>query len=569
MMFCHCSVGDTLCAQQQEIIYPKCLYSTSSTAVTCTEAVRKCEEDLRCRYLRNSLATNCPVSHDACAKTSLDECRRTILNARASILEQPCYCPLSDLECMASQRMMIPNNPCIEKAMVDYSRLMGYNTVTAIKTASIETNRVLENTAQSVVKEKSQPGKTRIVVDSRGLIKSGSDRFSGNRRTDYGRGGQVRIPSNMDALRGFRVEKWKSSATEKEARAPERTDDNSIGTTSVAPTLMTTSMLMTPSILTTTSMVMTTYKRIHKGSNEGRRLEKPRTTLSPISTEPPPPWVTTTELLPTTTVAFVTHAPPPKEGCIAKDANGREIFAHIGSVIRRYVDWSARCSSWCECIAEDELVCERLPCLEDGQCDAPLTTVDFGERLFLRDRGACFCESGTFICDFPEEMPEVYPGLYLSAGYSATDVDMLRSEVPHDVLERAGFLSSNAATDIASRLQVAFERLLPKGLLCRIVLMPELSEPGSAFMRVEWFGMNMALNRTKVQWHTGGAEKVCSPYAIKLSDYFSLGESPRFQLALSTVKQLKVLDHLDGLPSSTSDAKCALVVLLFLFKTLV
>ncbi|VDM56210.1 unnamed protein product [Angiostrongylus costaricensis] len=53
-------------------------------------------------------------------------------------------------------------------------------------------------------------------------------------------------------------------------------------------------------------------------------------------------------------------------------------------------------------------------------------------------------------------------GLYLSAGYSTTDVDMLRSEVPHDVLERAGFLSSKAATDIANRLQVSFERLLPK-----------------------------------------------------------------------------------------------------------
>ncbi|VDM68522.1 unnamed protein product [Strongylus vulgaris] len=59
-------------------------------------------------------------------------------------------------------------------------------------------------------------------------------------------------------------------------------------------------------------------------------------------------------------------------------------------------------------------------------------------------------------------MPEVYPGLYLSAGYSTTDVEMLRSETPRDVLERAGFLSANAATDIASRLQIAFERILPK-----------------------------------------------------------------------------------------------------------
>ncbi|KHJ77820.1 hypothetical protein OESDEN_22560 [Oesophagostomum dentatum] len=117
---------------------------------------------------------------------------------------------------------------------------------------------------------------------------------------------------------------------------------------------------------------------------------------------------------------------------------------------------------------------------------------------------------------------------------------MLRSEIPRDVLERAGFLSANAATDIASRLQIAFERILPKGLQCRIVLMPEMSEPGSAFMRVEWFGKNEALNHTKMQWHTGRAEKACSPYINKLSDYFSLSESPRFQLVLSSVKQLKV-----------------------------
>lgn len=34
-----------------------------------------------------------------------------------------------------------------EKAMLDYSRLMGYNTPTAAKTASIETNRVHEVTS--------------------------------------------------------------------------------------------------------------------------------------------------------------------------------------------------------------------------------------------------------------------------------------------------------------------------------------------------------------------------------------------------------------------------------------
>ncbi|VDO62648.1 unnamed protein product [Haemonchus placei] len=482
MMFCHCSAGDSLCAQQQEILYPKCLYSTSSTAITCTEAARKCDTDHRCRHLRHSLTANCPVAYEACAKTSLDECRRTILHARASILEQPCYCPLSDVECMAHQRLMIPNNPCIEKAMLDYSRLMGYNTPPA-------TNRVHEAdyANQSLVGDSQEESVIFIQVTPIKSYKVGMNE-------------PLRKVWVVNDLSGIR-KPIRMGVTIKQETAQEANG----------------------------SLNDVLFRR---------RKEKPRTTLSPLPTEPPPPWETTTTQPPTTT--FVTHAPPPAEGCNAKDASGRQIFVHTGSLIRKYVDWSGRCSSWCECVSEDELVCERLPCLEDGKCDAPLTSVDFGERLFLRDRGACFCESGTFICDLPEEMPEVYPGLYLSAGYSLTDVEMLRSEIPREALERAGFLSSNAATDIASRLQIAFERVLPKGLQCRIVLMPEMSEPGSAFMRVEWFGKNEALNHTKLQWHTGWAEKACSPYVTMLASYFSLNDSPRFQLVLSTVKQLKV-----------------------------
>ncbi|KAK6749838.1 hypothetical protein RB195_002071 [Necator americanus] len=581
MMFCHCSAGDTICAQQQEILYPKCLYSTSSMAMTCTEAARKCDADHRCRHLRHSLSANCPIAHDECAKTSLDECRRTILHARASILEQPCYCPLSDVECMAHQRTMIPNNPCIEKAMLDYSRLMGYNSPTAVKSASIETNRVYENnvekaapkmsqsTEKTSMKDPSSRGqeKTRIVVDSRGVTRSGLSGSEFRKAADYGEGGHSQKVAETNQHRSqYRAKSWKektgntetenersehpksetdtgSSRTDQQHRPSATKDDEEaeIEVESVVPT--------TPK--PTVSTWIPTHRKTHLEHSEGRRKGKHRTTTSPVTSTEPPPWITTTQQLPTTTTTFITHAPPPAEGCNAKDASGRQIFVHIGSVIRRYVDWSGRCSSWCECLAEDQLSCERLPCLEDGRCEAPLATVDFGERLFLRDRGACFCESGTFICDLPEEMPEVYPGLYLSAGYSTTDIDMLRSEIPSDVLERAGFLSSDAATDIAGRLQIAFERILPKDLQCRIVLMPEMSEPGSAFMRIEWFGKNEALNHTKTQWHTGWAEKACSAYVMKLSDYFSLSESPRFQLVLSSVKQLKVLDYLDGLPSST------------------
>ncbi|PIO64365.1 GDNF/GAS1 domain protein, partial [Teladorsagia circumcincta] len=329
MMFCHCSAGDSLCAQQQELLYPKCLYSTSSSAITCTEAARKCDTDHRCRHLRHSLSANCPVAYEACAKTSLDECRRTILHARASILEQPCYCPLSDVECMAHQRTMIPNNPCIEKAMLDYSRLMGYNTPTGAKT-----DRRLNQAGAPV----GHRGVTRPGTSGKDIVQDPGRRKKPERAT--GLAGQATARSRcISHVRRYvdwsgRCSSWCECVSEDE-------------------------------------LVCERLPCLEDGKCE-----------APLASV---------------------------EGCYAKDASGRQIFVHTGSIMRRYVDWSGRCSSWCECVSEDELVCERLPCLEDGKCEAPLASVDFGERLFLRDRGACFCESGTFICDLPEEMPEVYP----------------------------------------------------------------------------------------------------------------------------------------------------------------
>ncbi|EYC31107.1 hypothetical protein Y032_0004g1963 [Ancylostoma ceylanicum] len=515
MMFCHCSAGDTPCAQQQEMLYPKCLYSTTPMAMTCTEAARKCDTDHRCRHLRHSLSANCPVSHDECTKTSLDECRRTILHARASILEQPCYCPLSDVECMAHQRTMIPNNPCIEKAMLEYSRLMGYNTPTAAKSASIETNRVYEsNVEEAATKEPSRhhQEKTRIGIDNRGATRPSGTGHSGNRRTGFGQDEQSRKTGETDAHNSrYRTKDWKEKEVKSEAKEWTEKKENAeaaeaehqrgegwqIGTSSISQAgerrVVSSAEesgkggdVEEGSSTTTKPKTMTTWSSHRKTHTEGRRKGKHRTTVSPLDpTEPPPPWVTTTEQLPTTTTTFVTHAPPPavSEGCNTKDASGRQIFVHTGAVIRRYVDWSGRCSSWCECVAEEQLVCESLPCLEDGRCDAPLTTIDFGERLYLRGRGSCFCESGAFICDLPEEMPEVYP--------------------------------AQTTTEI-------------------------LNEHAEA----------------------------CSPYVNQLSNHFQQNESPRFQLVLSSVKQLKVLDYLDGLPSSASDVKYFVAALTLLIRIL-
>jgi hypothetical protein len=40
---------------------------------------------------------------------------------------------------------------------------------------------------------------------------------------------------------------------------------------------------------------------------------------------------------------------------------------------------------------------------------------------------------------------------------------------------------------------------------------------------------------------------VCAPYVRKLENQFSLEKAARYQLVLSTVKQLRVYDLLDGL----------------------
>ena len=117
-------------------------------------------------------------------------------------------------------------------------------------------------------------------------------------------------------------------------------------------------------------------------------------------------------------------------------------------------------------------------------------------------------------------MPEFYPGLYVTAGYSVNDVEMLRKEVPSLQLEKAGFMSE-PAKDIGSRLQIAFERLQPEvasllfssrisfqSLHCLLVLMSELSETGYACFRVEGWGLDERFNHTKIQWQHDGSEKV-------------------------------------------------------------
>ncbi|CAD6197128.1 unnamed protein product [Caenorhabditis auriculariae] len=602
VMFCHCAAGDATCLGQQELLYPRCLYRSSAAVTTCTQTAAQCDADPRCRHIRHALSAHCRVVNGECEQRSLDNCRRTILSARATVLEQPCFCPLSDVTCLAHQRMMIPNNPCIENAMLEYSRIMGYNSAT-----SLETNRVPPIADSDLI---NLPMKLENSHSSHGKSGAHAQRHSHmttSTTTTPSPPAEPVIPTPRASPRSL----LPSEVTKRREKSRNRgrvTPTPRYKTSTAVPVTTTTTTTSTTTTTTTTTSAPSTVasgrgfismlvskvlnsgeENVENFTDEEHETPVPieevpelqaqpviikektdtkwlqiKTTLTPPkASEAPPPWVSTSPGAPTTTTVFVTHAPPPAEGCYTKDANGREIFTHRGSIIRRYVDWSGRCSTWCECEEEDRLECESLPCLQHATCDAPLTTLEFGERLYVKGRGACYCESGKFICELPEHVPETYPGLYLSIGYSEDDAEMLRKSVPREILDRAGFVSSNAATDIASHLQIAFERILPKDLRCRIVTMPEMNDGGNAFFRVEWFGMNELLNHTSVQWHSGGAEKICSPYVLKLADHFSLNESPRFQLVLSTVKQVKVLDYLNGLPSQLGNPNFNFILFLF------
>ncbi|CCD74142.1 GDNF/GAS1 domain-containing protein [Caenorhabditis elegans] len=581
IMFCHCAPEDEGCLTQQEIIYPKCLYRSSGYMQTCTQSVQKCDQDQRCKHIRYAMQAHCPVRNGECSKTSLDDCRRTLLTARASILEQPCFCKLSDVQCLAHQNSMIPTNPCIESAMIEYSRIMGYSK------PGLATNRVQSTVEEAVDPPEPEPAmrRTASTINHQPIttVTFAPPTYQEPPRTTS------RPYQNQQNNR----KRMRTSTTTK---APRTTVPPTTVTVRTTKTTTTTTTPPPPPPVTSkkssfldlfgifgkkeTQTTVADRKSINsetidnlptddenneeqmdeepmteikKSSDTVQRKPKFRTTVTPpITSEAPPPWISTTPTAPTTTTVFTTHAPPPMEGCNTKDANGREIFTHIGAIMRKYVDWSGRCSTWCECESEDHLACEPVPCLDHGTCDAPLTTIEFGERVFLKDRGACYCETGNFVCEFPEDSPETYPGLYMSIGYSQKDVELIRKAVPREILDKAGFSSSDASTDIASRMQIAFERLLPKNLQCRIVTMNELSEPGNALYRIEWYGRNEMFNHTRTRWHSDGAEKICSPYVRKLADHFSLNESPRFQLVLSTVKQVKVLDYLDGLPQSSS-----------------
>ncbi|KAL3074393.1 hypothetical protein niasHS_015223 [Heterodera schachtii] len=255
------------------------------------------------------------------------------------------------------------------------------------------------------------------------------------------------------------------------------------------------------------------------------------------------------------------------EGCPTRNVDGEWVTHYGDTVFRHFHDWAGRCSSWCECKSNGSLLCHQLGCLSDAQCEALHTTIGFGQRLYLEDRGACQChDGGRFICDTSELMPDLPPGLYITMGYSKAELDLIRKNVPKAVLETSGLISQSTshAKDLAARVQFALERVLPESTKCRVVLLEHFAKEEVLLMQIQWFGMEPAEKRTtnskqqndngnkRPKWHSGKWEKLCAPFVHELELTFLLERADRYQLLLSTIKQIRVIDLLGGLPPAAA-----------------
>uniref|UniRef100_A0A0N4VLN5 Phlebovirus_G2 domain-containing protein n=1 Tax=Enterobius vermicularis TaxID=51028 RepID=A0A0N4VLN5_ENTVE len=204
------------------------------------------------------------------------------------------------------------------------------------------------------------------------------------------------------------------------------------------------------------------------------------------------------------------------------------------------LDWAGQCTKWCTCDSNKKLSCTNLGCLKGGLCQAPNATLEFGEQIYIKNRGACFCHSGNFICELPEEPFRFEKRLYLLVGYSQNEIDMLREKIPARKLEEAFYFSSDSLErNLAKALQNAFESYIST-----------VRPPFILSYTVEWQGISRFRNDTRRRFHRGPDAKRCSIYVQALAKMIARNEVPHSQLLLSTVKQIRVLDFLRGLPDN-------------------
>ncbi|KAI1713649.1 hypothetical protein Ddc_11795 [Ditylenchus destructor] len=547
-------------------MYPQCIYSypNQKPKWTCTQAMKLCQSDGMCLRNLPSFNSSCAIhtmsleppeeksaENIACASATLPQCRMAIISVRGTFLETPCYCDANDAECMDKQNLMLPTNPCIELAMLDYHSNPG-SSISALSTSS------------TYLKPKPPVVSTKSKI--RTHHKPKSDTTDSENPTEV-----TLVPPGDESMDKSKkpVEKPSSTFSKYEEhiakyKAPSDRLDRTT-TTTVAPLkeeIEEEKSVQSAPVEPTSSAFQTSTDMAFEALNDTSIEELENTTRSTLATLDPEVQAAALKKLNARkqfrvkpgnflpTGEYVTMRPPPKEGCSTRNIDGEWIVHYKDSIFRQYHDWSGTCSSWCECTSKEALECHDLGCLTDVQCEALHTTVRMGERLYLEGRGACLCLSGKFVCETSEEQINLSPGLYITLGYSKEELSLLREKVKKNQLEKSGLVSPtvSVANDIASRLQFALERILPENTMCRIALLDHFPMESVVLLQVQWYGVNVLTNDTQPKWHIGRLEKQCSPFVRELEHTFLLERADRYQLVLSTVKQIKVLDLLDGLP---------------------
>uniref|UniRef100_A0AC34F127 GDNF/GAS1 domain-containing protein n=1 Tax=Panagrolaimus sp. ES5 TaxID=591445 RepID=A0AC34F127_9BILA len=464
--FCQCATADTECKQLQHMLYPRCMYAHPGEKPKdiCTDAIEMCNADSYCNRRLPKFNQSCSVTEGGvCDAKDLQACRKTLLSIRGTPLEMPCFCTENDKDCIQNQSLMLPSNPCVESAMEDYAKHHVPPQQIQEPDNDLDIEQSWKNDVSATV-EKPSTTKPSMITSS-----------STSTTTTTLSSEETSIESKAQKL--LEQKKLKSAKTTQKELVQDRSKS---------------------------------AKKKESIQIEDKIVKNPNETLDFIPTTINPFKRKNLHTYPTD--AYITHAPPPEGGCMARNIDGTWITHYKNSVIRQYYDWSGQCSSWCECTESEELNCHELPCLPDGSCQTLQTKIAFGEKLYIDGRGACICQSGDFICDTSEDMKteELEPGLYITLGYSLQELKIFKEKVPKKYREKSGLVSpeSSVVKDIVSRLQFALERVMPKEMLCRIVTLDDLSHGSTVMLQLQWYGVDFYTNDTESRWHIGRMEKV-------------------------------------------------------------
>ncbi|KAI6176081.1 hypothetical protein M3Y97_00760200 [Aphelenchoides bicaudatus] len=534
MMFCQCSFSDVNCKHQQALMYPRCLYDLGNEKpnYSCTQQLMLCQHDSYCARSLNALNNSCPLVGKAgsCVAKDFGECRLALIGVRGTELESPCYCNKNDEKCAEFQNMVLPSHACVEDSMIDFVAGGSIATASDRQLPKIKSTKSHSSTRrnQKKLKNQNQTSTSTSTTSTTTTVAPFSEKSE--------------LDENEEDSEIVSTEDTSTDEIEDDLEVQE--SDN------VADNVTTTSK---PSKLASTLPSEIRTKIGGKGIKISKGSTPKIINEAPVTKAPAPPreglvFKFKTEI----TLVFSIG------GCPSRNIEGDKITHYKNSVFRQYNDLAGRCSSYCECSDKEKATCSPLSCLPEGTCTTSQTKVVFGERLFIEGRGACLCHSdGKFICDSAEGVIELDPGIYISLGFSREELKMLKEKVPKPLLEKCGLVSPDISiqNDIASRLQFALERVLPKDMLCRLALIERYSREDTMLLQIQWYGVDTYSNTTKdkdAHWHVGKLEKVCAPFVRKLEYQFMLERAARYQLVLSTVKQLRVYELLDGLVVSNS-----------------